>query len=44
MALVSLGAQWLMPETGTTSLDTPDTAGVSAESAAEPQSTGSRDA
>ena len=44
MALLSLGAQWLMPETRTTSLDTPDTAGVSGESAAEPQSAGSRDA
>jgi metabolite-proton symporter len=44
MALLSLGAQWLMPETRTTSLDTPDdTTGVSRESAAEPQSANSRD-
>jgi MFS family permease len=44
MALLSLGAQWLMPETKTTSLDTPDnTTGVSRESAAEPQSANSRD-
>jgi MFS family permease len=42
MALLSLGAQWLMPETRTTSLDTPDTTGVSGERAAEPQSAGSR--